>query len=307
MITAGLAIYFLLTKVRNLPTLINFLEITVSKDHYLDANAVDFVSITYTAILLTLLLLIFCYATGLLQKLLQSAARVLDSLVDLDYLMGFFTQDEITPEYSRMTLLISSIGVLGLYFFFYFFPDIEAESPLETVTSLFFIIAAGILIRSLFLLKKSFFSPKEKKRAVIFLIGLSLALLFIFGEEISWGQHLFNWEATGHFASNNFQQETNLHNFFNPLFDLMYPLAGIAMFTTLFILWFFPKRESSKLLMILIPPPSLFPIVLFAMLYSFQGHSEIFEEYLGLFFLIHALRIYLGLKKEALAKEDGPA
>ncbi len=40
------------------------------------------------------------------------------------------------------------------------------------------------------------------------------ALLFFFGagEEISWGQRIFNWETGDFFAANNYQGETNLHN-----------------------------------------------------------------------------------------------
>jgi hypothetical protein len=43
---------------------------------------------------------------------------------------------------------------------------------------------------------------------------ITLAVLFFFaaGEEISWGQRIFNFETSGIFKSNNLQQETNLHN-----------------------------------------------------------------------------------------------
>lgn len=48
-----------------------------------------------------------------------------------------------------------------------------------------------------------------------FLIGLSLfAALFIFGagEEISWGQRIFNIESSQFFKTHNSQGETNIHN-----------------------------------------------------------------------------------------------
>lgn len=43
---------------------------------------------------------------------------------------------------------------------------------------------------------------------------LGFALIFIFGagEEVSWGQRIFNWESSDYFIQNNAQQETNLHN-----------------------------------------------------------------------------------------------
>lgn len=41
-----------------------------------------------------------------------------------------------------------------------------------------------------------------------------MALIFLFGagEEISWGQRIFDVESSEYFKQNNAQQETNLHN-----------------------------------------------------------------------------------------------
>ncbi|MAH05618.1 MAG: hypothetical protein CL561_08665 [Alphaproteobacteria bacterium] len=39
-----------------------------------------------------------------------------------------------------------------------------------------------------------------------------LGCLYITGEEISWGQHIFGWSAGENWAQINDQQETNLHN-----------------------------------------------------------------------------------------------
>jgi len=45
-----------------------------------------------------------------------------------------------------------------------------------------------------------------------------LGVLYLLGEETSWGQHYFRWGVEGWFAENNDQAETNLHNT-SPLFD----------------------------------------------------------------------------------------
>lgn len=45
-----------------------------------------------------------------------------------------------------------------------------------------------------------------------------LGVLYLLGEETSWGQHYFRWGVDGWFAENNDQAETNLHNT-NALFD----------------------------------------------------------------------------------------
>ena len=44
-------------------------------------------------------------------------------------------------------------------------------------------------------------------------IGLAvLGCLYIFGEEISWGQHILSWNTPEYWAHINDQNETNLHN-----------------------------------------------------------------------------------------------
>jgi hypothetical protein len=41
---------------------------------------------------------------------------------------------------------------------------------------------------------------------------LALGCFYLAGEEASWGQHIFGWQAGGVWADVNYQQETNLHN-----------------------------------------------------------------------------------------------
>ena len=54
-----------------------------------------------------------------------------------------------------------------------------------------------------------------KSTPILWKVGtLGFALIFLFGagEEVSWGQRIFNWESSDYFVQNNAQQETNLHN-----------------------------------------------------------------------------------------------
>ena len=46
----------------------------------------------------------------------------------------------------------------------------------------------------------------------IWLAVVFLGVLYLLGEETSWGQHYFRWATGGWFAENNDQFETNLHN-----------------------------------------------------------------------------------------------
>ena len=71
-----------------------------------------------------------------------------------------------------------------------------------------------MLIMSLFFVYKFisvnhiFFSKLLKITLSLYLIGL---LYYLF-EEISWGQHIFNWQSPSLFKVVNHQNETNLHN-----------------------------------------------------------------------------------------------
>ena len=64
----------------------------------------------------------------------------------------------------------------------------------------------------------------------------SLACLYFAGEEISWGQHYFGWEAPESISQINDQQETNLHNMSSwldqkprTLVEIFIVVAGLVM------------------------------------------------------------------------------
>ena len=54
-----------------------------------------------------------------------------------------------------------------------------------------------------------------RKKSWIFLaitLALGLMLFFVAGEEVSWGQRIFNIQSSEYFQQNNLQRETNFHN-----------------------------------------------------------------------------------------------
>lgn len=62
-------------------------------------------------------------------------------------------------------------------------------------------------------------------------LGLLAALaLFAAGEEVSWGQRAFAFEAPSFFATHNVQAETNLHNLIPPPFDGLLGLVLLVLF-----------------------------------------------------------------------------
>lgn len=73
---------------------------------------------------------------------------------------------------------------------------------------------AFLLFCSSILLFLRFFKLFKQKKA-LWKVGIFLmAAIFLFGagEEISWGQRIFNVESSEYFLENNAQGETNLHN-----------------------------------------------------------------------------------------------
>ena len=73
--------------------------------------------------------------------------------------------------------------------------------------------AIFLFVSSMLLLYRFFKLFKHKD--LFWKIGiLAMAIIFFFGagEEISWGQRIFNVESSDYFLENNAQGETNLHN-----------------------------------------------------------------------------------------------
>jgi len=108
---------------------------------------------------------------------------------------------------------------------------------------------------------RRYWQAKERLIALLY-IGLCLGLLFLTGEEISWGQRLFGWGTTGVFAEINQQQETNLHNIkgVQDLFKWVQLLVGAyGVFLPLIVKRWGVFPGFRKLLAAITPHESLIP------------------------------------------------
>lgn len=104
-----------------------------------------------------------------------------------------------------LTLLASVIlSITSPNYFTYTF-TIE-DGPIENASALMLFASSVLLVINSRRLK----SPS--KTAITFTLIYALMFFFVAGEEISWGQRIFNWETTEFFSENNYQNETNLHN-----------------------------------------------------------------------------------------------
>ncbi len=72
---------------------------------------------------------------------------------------------------------------------------------------------AGLITTAIVCFHRLVFFFRRKTTLFLFVtLGLGLAMVFVAGEEISWGQRIFNFKSPDYFLKNNSQQETNIHN-----------------------------------------------------------------------------------------------
>jgi hypothetical protein len=140
----------------------------------------------------------------------------------------------------------------------------------ETVT------AVGLILIGVLAVREAVVSRGLIRTA--FWSGVALFGVLAFGEEASWGQHIFQWSATGAFATANLQAETNLHNFVSPrLYDIAYAVVGWGMILaagllSLRPLWLAPLLRQ--------PPLDRRSVIRIALLVSAGAllQHELFEE-----------------------------
>ncbi|MBL4724562.1 MAG: hypothetical protein JKY73_04095 [Lutibacter sp.] len=106
-------------------------------------------------------------------------------------------------------ILIFGLGIYYANTNLQYFDDVYTkEDGFAEYGTAFLLFCSSMLLFSrffkLFKLKKGFWKLGIFFMAIIFLFGA--------GEEISWGQRIFNVESSEYFLENNAQGETNLHN-----------------------------------------------------------------------------------------------
>ena len=109
-------------------------------------------------------------------------------------------------------LLLFFVFFIGIYFAntdaTYFESVYVKEDGFVEYSTAFLLFCIGMLS-----LSRITFLRKYKN--LLWLLGtLFFTVVFLFGagEEISWGQRIFNFDSSNYFIENNTQQETNLHN-----------------------------------------------------------------------------------------------
>lgn len=175
----------------------------------------------------------------------------------------------------KIILFIVPVYLSLFAFFIYlrnnqFFRVLIKDDHLIEYAQFFLLIISSIL--SIFLRK--FWWKKQIFLGLIFLF-IAFALFFMAGEEISWGQRIFNIETPEQLAERNLQNELTVHNI-DSLFGLVYRIYMIIGFigSTAWIFFKFIKKYLSKNLKIiasnLIPDWYLSPYFAVAFFYNLE-------------------------------------
>lgn len=290
-VTLGLIFFF--TEIINF--IVSYVETRISLDGILSPRTIfDIQFFVFSLIIVSVIPNVFIYP-----RLKRSLHKATDLIIDRKKSFQFFTNDELCEDKELITNLFSygSAFAFCSFFVFMIIGSPIQEGYIEELTSVLFFLSGVILLSAAIVLHKSSYKFYNKKHIQGILIILSLILFLIFGEEMSWGQRIFGWESTGVFKDYNYQEETNIHNFLNPIFKYAYPLVGFSTFFLLFFTWSFPQKNRSYLIKLFTPHPSSFFLFALAMGAGFEGHSEYFELLLQVAILLYSIRIRACLKQ----------
>lgn len=296
LITSLLMAYF--TDIISL--IVNFIEKYIVSDHQVRPSSRN----NLIGVLALSIMILIAFSIDLIFDIHNKLLLILKPFIKFEDLSNFFLTDKLCTKRGLSKKLFFVGVIFGLFVYFdYLVYGIKEDGFIETSCTLFLLFSAFILIFSG--IRFRHFLPKDSQKIFLFSLALLvLVILMLFGEEISWGQTYLHWKTTGVFEEYNFQDETNIHNFLNPLFKFIYPVAGMVFFLFLFLFWFFSKKEKSFLFNLLIPHQSLFFMAFLMACSSFVVDDEVFEDQLELFILLYSIRIFMCLKFPAITSKS---
>lgn len=207
-------------------------------------------------------------------------------------------------DMSRMTRVIfwvASLGGLSIAMLLLFrvrlgISHLYVEDGLfESASAILFFLAAILILRSVVALRRSARADsgaRSLRWAQFFLVFLAIGVVFVAGEEISWGQRIFGWATPESIAALNAQNETNIHNFL--LGDQIAAVYWGLMLLVPLHLWSVLLLDRRRLLSGILPHPSLALLAAMIVL-SIPIWRELTEELLSLYALLHSVRLSSGL------------
>lgn len=118
----------------------------------------------------------------------------------------------LTPWAIFVVILPVAFAAAQIAFEIFVSPQVRAWSvsengPHETLQAFVLLMALGVSVFTFFRM------DRKKDPLMTALVALAgLCCFYVCGEEISWGQHIFDWQTPETWSEINDQNETNLHN-----------------------------------------------------------------------------------------------
>ena len=169
------------------------------------------------------------------------------------------TRGAAAPPATGLESTVGVYGYLCLYLKVLFFIALCAAAPrtfqalgredywVEYLTAAWFLLAGLVLFVTAL--------AERRFRRCAYILG-GMALMFVAGEEISWGQRIFGFATPDLLMRLNDQGELNIHNIANGLFDIIY-LNGALILCMVTSAAFFCRKDE----LFGIPLPSI-PLML---------------------------------------------
>lgn len=281
---------------------IQFLETNASPDGQI--NAITKIILQGSVFIFGLLCIFFgiLFLTNRLKSfvvlLQEKTYGCIASFTDPARVKRFFIYDDnkALVNFNVVTLLASAIVGFTLHLTFLFNGLPTYEGVYEDVSTSVLFLSSVLFFISALQNDQNMKSKANHRLIKTVSLIFAFVILVMVGEELSWGQHFFKWKAEGIFKDYNYQQETNLHNFINPVLPLFYPFVGITAFLALMLAWFFPAGNKGVLQKLFIPPPSFLLLFFFLACAGFYGPGEMFEALLSMGIFLYSIRIFLSKK-----------
>lgn len=177
----------------------------------------------------------------------------------------------IKNHYPKILFLLGC-ALIFLYFWYGFFPldarhQIAKEDHLVENFQAIFLLLSGII--SIMIAKA--YLKKSMILSVIFLLAAA-GLIFVAGDEISWGQRILGIMTPEYIGRTNAQNEITIHNNMavHGKVQLLFLAAGLYGSVMFLIYKYFKKTlDRFKYFYVLVPPAYLFPFFFAGFLYNF--------------------------------------
>lgn len=170
--------------------------------------------------------------------------------------------------------VLMAIGIVAAFINKQWFLNsyVEEDGPIEWLTELPLFIVFIVCIIYLFKYTKT-------KNPLFFIVYLLIGLFsfFVFGEEISWGQRIFNFKTSAYFEKHNSQDEENIHNLIldgeklNKIIFTDALIAGVIIYLIVFPLIYTRNKKFRHFIdKVAMPLPTLYQTIACVLVFIFS-------------------------------------